>query len=146
MKHQYDICALQLLIAGTRLSIRAERLLNALLTLCQVALSGEPTMVPSAKLLDLPGFSWSVYTTKSQALNEITWILGELAHTPWATASARLFSKRAILDHYQLSDNTIFIHFKVDRTFVLLLDQIGQNLSAKCQDTPGEARRAHKPC
>lgn len=129
MQHGFDIRALQLLIAGTRLSIRAERLLSALLTVTPVALSGEATMVPSARLLDLSGFSWSVYTTKDEALDEIMWTLRELAHTSWLASSERFLPDRAILEHYRLSPNTIFLHFQIDKTFILLLHQIGNRLS-----------------
>src|SRR5438067_1367704 len=128
METEYHRQALRLLVENTRLSVRAEKLLGMLVITNPVALRGEPTMIMNSTVIDLLGLSGSPYMKPQDALNEVKWVLREIADAAWQVPSTMAISPEAFLENYWISENPTFLHFQLKRTFIGVLMRISQHL------------------
>lgn len=129
MTNKHHIRALRLLAEDARLTDRLTDLLAGLVLINPVALRGEPTLMPSAELMDLLGIDHAGIGRKRQATDEMTDALCAMAKARWSRPSRHGVVTGAFLHNYELSNESGFLHFQMNTDFIRALERISQHMA-----------------
>jgi hypothetical protein len=127
--NEYHIRALRLLAEDARLTDRSADLLAGLVLLNPIALRGEPTMMPTAELMELLGIEHASTGRNAPGPDAMADALDDMAQASWRMPSWRGFTTGTFLENYQVSSESGLLHFQIDDGFLHALDRISRHLA-----------------